>query len=120
LSERRLKRSALRDVAAMIYSLYRAAAVSLSKMSAIRPEEADVLKPWLEPWRDVVAGAFLRSYVDEAKGQPFLPKDESSLNVWLEAFLLERAICELELELSEEDGKIEIPIDEIERILKHS
>jgi len=120
LSERRLKRSALRDVAAMIYSLYRAAAVSLSKMSAIRPEEADVLKPWLEPWRDVVAGAFLRSYVDEAKGQPFLPKDESSLNVWLEAFLLERAICELELELSEEDGKIEIPIGEIERILKHS
>ena len=104
LSERRLKRSALRDVAAMIYSLYRAAAVSLSKMSAIRPEEADVLKPWLEPWRDVVAGAFLRSYVDEAKGQPFLPKDESSL-MRARGVLLERAICELELELSEEDGK---------------
>jgi maltose alpha-D-glucosyltransferase/alpha-amylase len=69
-------------------------------------------------WRELVGETFLKSYVDNSRGESFLPEDDNSIKIWLNAFLLERALLELDLELSHEKGQSDIPIGEIMSIMK--
>ena len=117
LGERKIKRSSLRDVASMLYSLNRAARISLRKASPFA-EETGSLTPPMKLWRELVGEAFLKSYIDNSRGELFLPEDDNSIKIWLNAFLLERALLELDLELSHEKGQPDIPIGEIMSIMR--
>src|SRR5436853_4934333 len=66
LSERRIKRSPLRDVAGMLRSFDYASHAALSHEASgaiFRPEDADRLEPWARFWAGWVSAAFLRSYL---------------------------------------------------------
>lgn len=117
LGERKIKRSSLRDVASMLYSLNRAARISLRKASSFTKETESLTSP-MKLWRELVGEAFLKSYIDNSRSEPFLPEDDNSIKIWLNAFLLERALLELDLELSHEKGQPDIPIGEIMSIMK--
>jgi maltose alpha-D-glucosyltransferase/alpha-amylase len=117
LGERKIKRSSLRDVASMLYSLNRAARISLRKASSFA-EETELISSSMKLWRELVGETFLKSYVDNSRGESFLPEDDNSIKIWLNAFLLERALLELDLELSHEKGQSDIPIGEIMSIMK--
>jgi maltose alpha-D-glucosyltransferase/alpha-amylase len=118
LSERRLKRSPLRDVAGMIRSFHYAAYNSLFKQIPFKPEEIERLEPWALLWYKYIAGVFLGSYLVTAGDAPFIPKDREELNIMLRAYLLEKAIYELGYELNNRPDWTIIPIKGIKDLIE--
>lgn len=120
LSERRLKRSALRDVAGMLRSFHYASYGSLlrSEMGAeIRPEDVDALEGWVRAWNRWVGASFLAGYREATQGAAFLPSDDRNWAGLLDAFLLEKACYELTYELNNRPSWVAIPIRGILQLL---
>src|SRR5207253_6136362 len=94
LSERRIKRSALRDVAGMLRSFHYAPHAVLfgqSQHSVIRAEDAATVESGANFWYRWVSAAFLRAYLAESGDAAHLPQSREELQVLLDAHLLEKA-----------------------------
>jgi len=123
LSERRIKRSPLRDVAGMLRSFdYAVSAVLMGKAPGvpIRGEDAAALEPAAALWRHSVGAIFLRSYLDTASAGAFLPKDSEDLELLVDAFLIEKAAYELAYELGNRPEWVGIPIRGMLRMVERS
>jgi maltose alpha-D-glucosyltransferase/alpha-amylase len=118
LSERRLKRSPLRDVAGMVRSFHYAAYFALLKEASIRLEDIAVLEPWANLWYRYVSGVFLWSYFNTVGEASFIPADREELKVMLKAFLLDKAIYELGYELNNRPEWVIIPLKGIKDLLE--
>jgi len=117
LSERRLKRSPLRDVAGMVRSFHYAAWAAALKQT-VDASAAGALAGWSEFWSWWVAQVFLRAYLETARDAPFVPKTQLELEVLLDAFLLEKAVYEIGYELNNRPDWIGIPLRGIARLLE--
>ena len=73
LSERKLKRSALRDVAGMMRS-YQYGAYSALWQPAMRAEDVPFLERWADLWYRQMSSTFLQSYLKTSAGAAFVPK----------------------------------------------
>ncbi|MGQ0814555.1 MAG: maltose alpha-D-glucosyltransferase [Gemmatimonadota bacterium] len=112
LSERRLKRSPLRDVAGMIRSFQYAAYAPLIKKQSgvvVREEDLTLLKHWAEAWYSWVSGSFLSGYLKTVQ-QSLLPPSGAELETLLDAYLLEKAIYELSYEMNNRPDWLQIPM----------
>jgi maltose alpha-D-glucosyltransferase/alpha-amylase len=111
LSERRLKRSPLRDVAGMLRSFDYAAAQGLesARAVAVGAGERDVLEPWARFWQRWVSVAFLRGYFEAAGSARFLPRELGERRTLLDVLVLEKAVYELEYELNNRPHWVGIP-----------
>lgn len=118
LSERRLKRSPLRDVAGMIRSFHYAAYNSIFYHVPLKPEELQILEPLAFIWYKYIVGAFLRSYLDTVKNAPFIPKDKEELEIMLRAYLMEKAVYEIGYEMNNRSEWVKIPIRGVEDLLE--
>ncbi|MEJ2636546.1 MAG: maltose alpha-D-glucosyltransferase [Calditrichia bacterium] len=116
--ERRLKYSAFRDVAGMIRSFHYAAYNVFFQRTSIRPEDAELLEPWIEPWFYYVSGSFLHSYMEAVEGARFVPKEREELAILLNIFLLDKSIYEIGYELNNRPDWVKIPIEGIKLIVK--
>ncbi len=117
LSERRLKRSPLRDVAGMLRSFHYASFTGLRNHTSLRPDDQPTLEPWIDLWPRYVGGVFLQSYIETAGEPPFLPKNLQEMDVLLNAFLLNKAIYELSYELNNRPDWVLTPLKGIKSIL---
>ena len=117
-SERRLKRSPLRDVAGMIRSFHYAAYGSLVLDSHIRKEDFSKLIPFVEQWYHYMSGFFMKAYLDTVKGSAFIPSNKEDLDTLVTTFLLEKAIYELNYELNNRPGWVMIPLRGIKDLMK--
>jgi maltose alpha-D-glucosyltransferase/alpha-amylase len=101
LSERRLKRPALTDLAGMIRSFHYAANWSrFEGPPAAEPGEPDErLVAWSAFWYRWVAAACIRGYREVTEGATFLPDDDRAWSVLLDALLLAKVAYELRYEL---------------------
>lgn len=117
-SERRLKRSPLRDVAGMIRSFHYAAYGSLFLDNQIRQEDYPRLMPFVEQWYHYMSGFFLDAYLETVKGSSFIPNDEGDLEILMTTFLLEKAVYELNYELNNRPDWVIIPLRGIKDILE--
>lgn len=120
LSERRLKRSPLRDVAGMIRSFHYAAYSALLHHGSIRPEDVQILEPWTELWFQYISGVFLTSYLDTVKGSALLPDKREDIETLLQSLILEKVVYELDYELNNRPNWVIIPIKGIKYILRGS
>lgn len=118
ISERRHKRSPIRDIAGMLRSFHYAIFNSLLKHASIRSEDIAVLKPWTELWYHCVSGIFLESYLKTVENAVFMPSERTEIEILLEAFLLEKAVYELGYELNNRPDWLVIPIRGIKQILR--
>jgi maltose alpha-D-glucosyltransferase/alpha-amylase len=118
LTERRLKRSPLRDVAGMVRSFHYAAYFALLKEASIRSEDMPILEPWADLWYLCISGFFLHSYLDTVGKAPFIPLDKGEWRIMLRAFLLEKAIYELGYELNNRPEWVVIPLKGIRNLLE--
>lgn len=118
LSERRLKRSPLRDVAGMIRSFHYAAYNALFLDASLRAKDKPLLEPWADLWYHYVSGIFLHSYLETCGDVPFIPHEKGELETLLQAFLLDKAIYELGYELNNRPDWIIIPVRGVQCILK--
>ena len=122
LSERRIKRSPLRDVAGMLRSFDYAVHASLEEQRAralLGPEQVGSLESWGRRWYLESAGAFLGAYLETVQGADperseggarIVPPDEASLGLLLEVYLLDKAIYELRYELDNRPEWARIPL----------
>ena len=117
ISERRLKRSALRDVAGMLRSFHYAAQTALAQQFSVRGVDVPTATPWVDLWVDAVSRAFLESYLATAGNASFLPRDRGDLAVLLEVYLLDKAVYEVGYELNNRPDWIRVPLRGIARIL---
>ncbi|MDR4509608.1 MAG: maltose alpha-D-glucosyltransferase [Candidatus Brocadiaceae bacterium] len=120
LSERRLKKSVLKDVAGMIRSFHYVANSALLKHVAIRPEDIPVLEPWANAWHQYVSGIFLKSYVETTKNTHLFPENTEDFTILLTSFLLEKAVYELGYELNNRPEWVSIPIKGILQLLDNN
>ena len=124
LTERRLKRSPLSDVAGMLRSFHYAAYTALADeelRGMARAAELSGLDRWARFWTAWASAAFLGAYLEgareaEASGG-FLPRREPQLRTLLQAHLLEKAVYELGYELNNRPDWVRIPILGIRQLL---
>jgi maltose alpha-D-glucosyltransferase/alpha-amylase len=117
LSERKLKRSALRDVAGMMRS-FQYAAYSALWQPAMRKEDVPFLERWADLWYRQVSSVFLQSYLKTTRDAVFIPKNSDDLQIMLEAYLLDKAVYEIGYELNNRPDWVVIPVRGIKHILK--
>lgn len=111
LSDRRMKRSPLRDVAGMLQSFHDASAIALNNEisnAEFAPEQLEKMKQWAQAWKHWVSTAFLNAYLEIAKQDSFLPKNAKELQRLLNHYLLEKAIFDLGKALSDRSSHLEI------------
>jgi len=120
LSERRLKRSPLRDVAGMLRSFDYAVHNGLRVQHAtglIRREDLQLLEPWARTWTTWVSVAFLQSYLRAAGQGEFLPDKQEDFELLLRILVLEKAIYELGYELNNRPEWVPIPLRGIRQLI---
>ncbi len=116
-SERRLKRSPLRDVAGMLRSFHYAAYGALFLNEQIREMDREKLLPFAEQWYHYISSFFMDAYLQTVKGSSFIPEDKDDLAIMLETYLLEKAIYELNYELNNRPDWVIIPLRGIKSIM---
>jgi maltose alpha-D-glucosyltransferase/alpha-amylase len=119
LTERRLKRAALRDVAGMLRSFHYAAYHAIYSRD-IRPEDIAAVEQWANFWQIWVSAVYLKTYLDLAGTADFLPKDPGELQILLSALCLEKAIYELRYELNNRPEWVSIPLLGILQLLENA
>ena len=113
LSERRIKRSALRDVATMLRSFhYVSHAALFGDVPGIVATKNGhpQLEMWATTWYHWVSRVFLKEYFSVAGAASFLPQKSEELSILLGAYRLERALTEIEYELEQRPAWIRIPV----------
>jgi len=113
LSERRLKRSALRDVAGMLRSFHYApyaVAFGTAPGSYVRPEDQTRLDTGARYWHQWVSAAFLRAYLTESAKGKHLPAKLEDVETLLNAYLIEKALYEIIYELNNRPEWVKIPL----------
>ncbi|SNB47352.1 maltose alpha-D-glucosyltransferase [Geobacter sp. DSM 9736] len=118
MSERRLKRSPLIDVAGMIRSFHYAAKVTLGSHGENHPADLPFLEPWLDVWYVYTSGAFLRSYIETLGESNLIPRDRGELDIMLRCFLMEKAVYEVGYELNNRPEWVGVPLRGIEMALQ--
>jgi len=121
LTERRIKRSAFRDVAVMLRSFHYASYAALFDYAArgVVPSKAlGTLESWARFWYVWVCVVFLKAYLDIVGETPLVPQDQEELEVLLDALLLEKAVSELGHELTHRPDWVKIPLQGILQLLK--
>ena len=119
IGERRLKRSALRDVAGMLRSFHYAATAAL-RAETLRREDVDLLRPWADLWTEWVTGVYLGAYLSTAAGAAFVPATDEQREMLIDFYLIEKCVYELGYELNNRPDWVEIPLLGIEDLLSHS
>jgi maltose alpha-D-glucosyltransferase/alpha-amylase len=120
LSERRIKRSPLRDVAGMIRSFHYAAHSALLYQAslALKPEDLPALEHWAQFWYVWVSSSFLMSYLNGIEQARLLPDDPEQLRILLNAYLLEKAVYEIGYELNNRPDWLKVPLQGILQLMK--
>ncbi|MGE3821052.1 MAG: putative maltokinase, partial [Isosphaeraceae bacterium] len=126
VTDRRIKRSALRDVAGMVRSFHYAAYTTLLGRGedntggqwVVRSEDFAQAEAWGRFWYGWVASTFVRSYRETAGDAAFLPRTDAEFKILFEAFVLSKAVYELGYELGHRPDWVSVPLLGILDILR--
>jgi maltose alpha-D-glucosyltransferase / alpha-amylase len=113
MSERRIKRSPIKDVASMVRSLhYVSHAVLFNHVPGIvTTQDADWrLERWAKAWYQWVSALFLRGYFETAGAAGCLPRTQPEIKALLDAYTLEKGLNEVEYELQHRPDWVRIPL----------
>jgi maltose alpha-D-glucosyltransferase/alpha-amylase len=120
VSERRIKRSPLRDVAGLLRSFHYACYVALQAEEArgmFHSELRGTMAARAEEWRMWVSAQYLGEYLAQSADANFLPHSHEDMEVLLHAYLMEKAVYELGYEMNNRPDWINIPLAGIEQLL---
>jgi maltose alpha-D-glucosyltransferase/alpha-amylase len=117
-SERRIKRSPLRDVAGMIRSFHYAAYGSLFLDNQIRKEDFGKLMPLVDQWQHYMSQFFIKAYLETVGDASFVPKNKEDLEILLTTFLMEKAVYEIDYEVNNRPDWVIIPLRGVKTLLK--
>jgi maltose alpha-D-glucosyltransferase/alpha-amylase len=121
LSERRIKRSALRDVAGMLRSFHYAPYAAIFGRApgvVIRAEDRPLLEMASRFWYRCVGANYLRVYLAISAGAAHLPSTREELRILLDAYTLEKALYEITYELNNRPEWVTIPLHGVLELLR--
>jgi maltose alpha-D-glucosyltransferase/alpha-amylase len=121
LTERRIKRSPLADVAGMLRSFDYAAeqALRAPATTMLVPEDpGPVLGDWARAWRRWTSAAFLGRYLAIADEHGLVPQDPDQTRRLLDALVLDKAVYELGYEMDHRPDWVTTPIRGILELLE--
>jgi maltose alpha-D-glucosyltransferase/alpha-amylase len=124
-ADRRLKRSALRDVSDLLASLRQAALIVLYGPEAgaegtnggVRREDRVRLLPWARFWYGWVGAAVLRGYFAAAEPGGFLPPVAADRALLCDVLLLEKTVLELGEALADRPNWVRLRVNMLRQLL---
>jgi len=122
-TERRIKRSALTDVAGIVRSFQYASVAGLrdyAERGLVPSEHYDALAERGRLWYMWVTVRFLTGYFDRADGQSFVPSDGDDVHALLSAHVLDKALYEVRYDLGHRPDWAPIPLRGIASMLERS
>jgi maltose alpha-D-glucosyltransferase/alpha-amylase len=119
LSERRIKRSPLRDVAGLLRSFDYATRTAMRSpwVEDLSPESRASLSDWARAWTHWVSATFLGHYFEIAGDGPLLPETLDERRRMLHAHLLDKALYEVAYELDNRPDWLDVPIQGLLELL---
>jgi maltose alpha-D-glucosyltransferase / alpha-amylase len=117
LSERKIKRSVYRDLTGMLRSFDYAARNVLQHSASVRPEDRATLEPWADLWSFHIGQHFIDVYTEKTKEMNLIPQDARQRELLLRAYLMNKAIYELNYELNNRPDWAAIPMNGILRLI---
>jgi len=121
LGERRIKRSPLNDVAAMVRSFEFTTYAALFKqldLGTLHEERLPQLEPWTGFWYRWVSSVYLKAYIDVVGKTDLLPHSKEELKVLFNVHLLEKAVYEIGYELKHRPSWLKIPLRAIAKLVE--
>ncbi|MET0792213.1 MAG: alpha-amylase, partial [Polyangiaceae bacterium] len=115
VSDRRYKRSPLRDVAGMLRS-FAYAAESALRSERVRPEDRARLAHFADAFRAWVCVSFTRTYLAGVAGQGYCPKTPAQARLLLDFYELEKVLYEVNYELNNRPHWLVVPLSGLARI----
>jgi maltose alpha-D-glucosyltransferase/alpha-amylase len=119
-SERRIKRSPMRDVAQMVASIYETTFDGFASNAGHLPGASEDYLPYAECWAYLMSGFFLRAYFDCVKEEAFVPTDPADCAMLLQTFLLERSLRHLGQKLVESPERAVAPLSIIRSVFEQA
>jgi maltose alpha-D-glucosyltransferase/alpha-amylase len=113
ISERRIKRSPLRDVARLVRSFHHAAYAGFHQqveLGVISRENLPKFEPWVRHWNLAVSRTFLQAYCEGMEKSEILPSDPEQLRTMLLTYLLNQVMDELGDELRRGSDNVRAPL----------
>jgi maltose alpha-D-glucosyltransferase / alpha-amylase len=95
-SERRLRRSPLRDAVTLIRSIYAVTYKGFLQNRQVEEAKLEDLMPVGARWAKVISGFFLHAYFEHAAGSRFFPDNEQDRQVLLETLLVRGALYDVQ------------------------
>jgi len=121
MSQRRVKSSALRDVAGMLWSLQRAAQHALREYCAVTEfdeRELARLRRWVAFWSEWTGAEFVRSYLATAESSSFVPRSRRAVQALLDLHFAERCATALEHDLENQPQESWVSLRQIKLFLQ--
>jgi len=119
LTTRRLKQSPLKDVAGMLRSFHYAIRCGANKFISAGHNDLPRMDQGAQFWYHWVCVTFLQSYLESTKDFPsFVKASDPEFKILLNFFMLEKSIYELNYELNNRPGWVDIPLDGILAIME--
>jgi maltose alpha-D-glucosyltransferase/alpha-amylase len=120
ISERRLKRTPLRDVAGMLrsfsYAVY--SALIERKESGLEDGASIKAREWGRFWQAWISTCYLGSYLEHAAKSAFLTTDKDEIALLLDIYMLEKAVYEIGYELNNRPSWAIVPLEGILDLLQ--
>lgn len=117
-SERRLKRSPLRDVAQMVCSIYYATYEGFTTNNHITKEEYTTYFPYAQKWAYFMSSFFIKSYLESVQDTAFVPRKKEDLEMLMQTYLVERSLKYLGIDLQNKDTKATAPMWVLQSVLQ--
>jgi maltose alpha-D-glucosyltransferase/alpha-amylase len=118
LADRRRKAPAARDVAGVCRSIDYATSAALNRVDDIKPEELQQLSNRVRRWSGELIDAYWAAYRDALTDERLWPSDPKESRELLDFFILEKALYEIEYELTNRPTWVNIPLEATMRILR--
>ena len=122
LSERKLKKPPLQDIAGMIRSFHYAAIRGFEQFKESRGEAAAGMKKFSSLWFKTVSETFLDSYKEAVLRDKInlVPQSQDEFNTLLSSLIIQKAAYELNYELQNRPDYLSIPLEGLQSILEDS
>jgi maltose alpha-D-glucosyltransferase/alpha-amylase len=118
LDERRAKAPPARDVAGFLRSIDYAVSAAVERAPSLTPEQRAALAAAIRSWGERLSNAYWETYRETIGDAALWPSDDEQKRSLLDLFLLEKALYEIEYELTNRPAWSHIPIDATLRILE--
>jgi maltose alpha-D-glucosyltransferase/alpha-amylase len=117
IAERRQKAPAARDVAGLVRSIDYSTTAAYERALRTAPDESGRLAAALDVWRDRSSTTFVQAYREAMTNPRLWPQAADDAAHLLDFFLIEKALYEIEYELSHRPHWVRVPLAGILRIM---